>query len=188
MKLLVDADSCPREARELVIRVSARRPGVRAVFAANRRIPGTKGRKNITMEICPPGDNSADDRLVELGEPGDLAVTRDLALAKRLLEKGITVIDDRGRNFTQDNINELLSIRLFTVAVAEAGLGRERIAGYDRKNLKEFADSLDRRLTKLEKSAQSVLPLPVNAPPDTVPPSPVTVNIPTDTANPARLP
>jgi len=150
MKILVDADSCPRDARELTLRAAHRR-GIRAVFAANRPVPGIAG-ENVAMEICPPGDDSADDQLVELAEPGDLAVSRDLPLAKRLLEKGCTVIDDRGRAFTPGNINELLSIRNFTVGLAENGLGAERTSNYGKKECKAFADSLDRQLTKLQKT------------------------------------
>jgi len=150
MKILVDADSCPRGARELVVR-AARRLGIHAVFAANRPVPGIEG-ENVTMEICAPSDNSADDRLVELAEPGDLAVSRDLTLAKRLLERGIAVIDDRGRAFSAGNIKELLSLRVFTVGLAESGLGVERMASYGKKESKAFADSLDRQLTKFLKS------------------------------------
>jgi uncharacterized protein YaiI (UPF0178 family) len=145
MKIFVDADSCPRDARELVLRTAKRR-GIRVVFTANRPIPGITG-DNIVMEVCPAGENSADNRIVELAEPDDLVVSRDLALVKRLLEKGVIVIDDRGRLFSTDNINELLSVRNFVVGLAENGLGVERTAHYGKKELKAFADSLDRQLT-----------------------------------------
>ncbi|MCL1930568.1 MAG: DUF188 domain-containing protein [Treponema sp.] len=147
MKILVDADSCPQDARELLLK-TARRRRIPAVFAANRPIPGIGG-ENIVMEICPPGDNAADNRIVELAESGDLAISRDLALAKRLLEKEVVVIDDRGRVFSRDSINELLSLRDFVVGLAENGMGVERIAGYGTKERKAFADSLDRQLVKL---------------------------------------
>jgi uncharacterized protein YaiI (UPF0178 family) len=150
MKILIDADSCPRDARELILR-TARRRGIPAVFAANRPIPGISG-ENVSMEICPAGDNSADNRIVALAGPGDLAVSRDLALAKRLLENDVTVIDDRGRVFTRDNINELLSLRDFVVGLAENGLDVERTANYGKKERKIFADSLDRQLTKFQNS------------------------------------
>jgi uncharacterized protein YaiI (UPF0178 family) len=149
MKILVDADSCPKDARELTLRTAKRR-GIPAVFAANRPVPGIDG-KNITMEICPPGENSADDRIVALAVPGDLAVTRDLALAKRLLENDVVVIDDRGRVLSRDNINELLSLRDFVVDLAENGMGVERTANYGKKERKAFADSMDRQLTKMFK-------------------------------------
>lgn len=147
MKILVDADSCPAGARELILRAAGRR-NIQAVFAANRPIPGITG-ENIVMEICPAGENSADDRIAELAGPGDLAVSRDLVLVKRLLEKGAAVIDDRGRTFTGDRINELISLRNFTVGLAENGLDAERTANYGKKERKAFADSLDRQLTKL---------------------------------------
>jgi len=147
VKILVDADSCPRDARDIALRRAAKL-GIRVIFAANRPIPVSK---NAEMEICPNTENSADDRIVELAEKGDLVVTRDIPLAKRLVEKDASVIDDRGRVFTADNINELLSLRNFTVSLADNGLEFERIANYGKKELKLFADSLDRLLTKMQK-------------------------------------
>jgi uncharacterized protein len=145
MKILVDADSCPKPARDLVLR-RAVKLNIRIIFAANRPIPDASGAE---MEICSTVDNAADDRIVELSEPGDIAITRDVPLAKRLVEKDINVLDDRGRVFTKNNINELLSLRNFTVGLADNGLEFERTATYGKKELKTFADSLDRILTKL---------------------------------------
>ena len=145
MKILVDADSCPKEARELALRRAAGL-GIKAVFAANRPIPGIQG---AIMEICPQGTDAADNRIVELAESGDLVISRDVPLAKRLVDNGVAVIDDRGRVFNAGNISELLSLRNFMVGLAENGLGIERKPGYGKKELKSFADSLDRILTKL---------------------------------------
>jgi len=144
MKIYIDADSCPRAARELALR-RAKKLNIRVIFVANRRIPGID---DCDMEICPEKKNSADDRIVELAEKGDLVITRDVPLAKRLVEKDVQVLDDRGRHFTVNNINELLSLRNFMVGLAENGLGFERIANYGKKDFKSFADSLDRILTK----------------------------------------
>jgi len=152
MKILVDADSCPKSARDLVLRRAAKLD-IRIIFAANRQIPDSSGAE---MELCPITENSADDRIVELAESGDLALTRDVPLAKRLVEKGVSVLDDRGRVFTENNINELLSLRNFAVDLADSGLGMERIANYGKKELKSFADSLDRILTKMYKNKQAV--------------------------------
>jgi uncharacterized protein YaiI (UPF0178 family) len=144
MKILVDADSCPIPAREHVQRRAAKL-NIRLIFAANRQIPGSE---SAEMEICSNKENSADDRIVELAQEGDLVITRDVPLAKRLIEKNAFVLDDRGRVFTKDNINELLSLRNFKVGLADNGLDIERIAGYGKKDFKTFADSLDRILTK----------------------------------------
>ena len=159
MKILVDADSCPKQARELILRRAARLSsgavGIKVVFAANREIPGLSNSPDVVMELCPPGDNSADDRIVELAQSGDLVVTRDVPLAKRLVEKGAAVIDDRGRIFTKENINQLLSLRNFMVDLADNGLEIERTANYGKKELKTFADSLDRILTRCLKGTES---------------------------------
>ena len=148
MKILVDADSCPKAARELILRRAAKL-GLHLIFAANRQIPVADApAENLTMEICPAGDNSADDRIVELAESGDLAITRDVPLAKRLIERNVMALDDRGRVFTMDNINELLSLRNFMVGLADNGMEIARTANYGKKELKSFADSLDRILTQ----------------------------------------
>ena len=147
MKILVDADSCPKAARELVLRRAAKLK-IKTIFAANRPIPTADGCADVEMEICTQNENSADDRIVELAEPGDLVISRDIPLAKRLVEKSITVIDDRGRVFTRENINEALSMRNFMVGLAENGMGMERKKNYGKKELKTFADSLDRLLAR----------------------------------------
>ena len=151
MKILLDADSCPKAARELILR-RAVKLSLHVIFAANRAIPFdyeiARVKAVVQMEICSKEENSADDRLVELAEKGDLAVTRDIPLAKRLIEKCAFVMDDRGRVFTANNINEILSLRNFTVGLADNGLEFERTANYGKKDLKTFADSLDKILTK----------------------------------------
>jgi uncharacterized protein YaiI (UPF0178 family) len=145
--IFVDADSCPRLTREAVLRASAR-TGVRAVFAANRPVPGIAGGFAV-MELCPPGEGSADNRIAALARPGDLAVTRDIPLASRLVEAGVAVLDDRGGIYTGENIRERLSVRNFMVDLAGRGLAPERTANYGRRELKGFADSFDRLLSRL---------------------------------------
>ena len=149
MQILVDADSCRREARELILRSSARL-GIKAVFAANRLIPGLP--PDAQMELCPAVEGAADDRIAALARPGDLVLTRDLPLAERLVDAGVSVLDDRGRVFTKENIREQRSIRDFTVDLIKSGMGMERIASYGKKEQKKLADSLDRELAKLKRA------------------------------------
>ena len=131
----------------MVLRFSARL-GIKTIFAANRPISGIP--KDIAeMELCPAGEGAVDDRLTELARPGDLVLTRDLPLAERLVETGVTVLDDRGRVFTKENIRQLRSLRDFVVGLAENGLETERTASYGKKELNALANSLDRELTRL---------------------------------------
>jgi len=154
MQILVDADSCPKQAREMVSRFSARL-GIQTIFVANRPIPGADN-NTVLMELCPCGEGAADDRIVELARCGDLVLTRDLPLAERLVDAGVAVLDDRGRMFTKENIRERRSIRDFVVGLAENGQETERTASYSKKDINAFANSLDRELTRLLKRDQLV--------------------------------
>jgi uncharacterized protein YaiI (UPF0178 family) len=147
MKIFVDADSCPKPARDIILRAAKRTEG--AVFAANRMIPDIG---NSELCLCPPEDGAADNALVERAGPGDIAVTRDIPLAARLLKTGASVLDDRGRIYTAENIGERLSLRDFSVGLAESGMDFDRATSYGKKELKAFADSLDRLITRLSRA------------------------------------
>jgi len=166
MQILVDADSCPRPAREMILRFSSRL-GIKSVFAANRPIPGLPGfnedqkQKQTALEtaffeLCPPGEGEADRRILALAKSGDLVITRDLPLAEQLVDSGIMVLDDRGRAFTKENIREQRSIRDFTVGLANNGLDFERTPSYGKKELSSLANSLDRELTRLNRTAVGI--------------------------------
>ena len=146
-RIFVDADSFPRQAREMVLRFSERLK-IKVIFAANRNIPGIESTL-CSVALCDTSEGAADNYIAENAKPGDLALTRDLPLAERLVEAGITVMDDRGRVFTNENIRELRSLRDFAVGLAESGLGITRINSYGKKELNNFANSLDRELIKI---------------------------------------
>ena len=147
MRIFVDADSCPAQARRVILKAAEKRR-IQAVFAANRRIPGIKGNFAV-MALCPERADAADDYIVDIAEGGDLAVTRDIPLAARLVSKGIAVLDYRGRIFNRDNIGSFMSIRDFKIYLVMSGAGMTRIANYGKKDIKLFANNFDKLLTKL---------------------------------------
>ena len=159
MQILVDADSCPRAAREMILRFSSRL-GIKSVFAANHPIPGLdenqKLKQTAFFELCPPGEGAADRRILELAKNGDLVITRDLPLAEQLVDAGVSVLDDRGRAFTKENIRECRSIRDFTVGLADSGLDFDRTPSYGKKELSSLANSLDRELSRLNRATVGV--------------------------------
>jgi uncharacterized protein YaiI (UPF0178 family) len=102
------------------------------------------------MAVCPQSQDAADDYITRMARAGDLAVTRDVPLAERLVQKSVAVLDDRGRLFNADNIRALLSIRNFTVSLAENGVQNIRHSNYGNKELKAFADAFDKQLARLK--------------------------------------
>lgn len=140
MQILVDADSLAPRLREIIARAAAR-TGSRAWFAANRRIP------------LPPYDPvemvvvaDADSWLAARAQPGDLVITRDVPLAKRVIEAGATAITDRGETLTAVNIATRLSEREFAMSLRASGSLDAPRKPYDERDKQAFANALDRFL------------------------------------------
>lgn len=149
--LWVDADSCPVQVRTIIIKFSLRLK-IKSFFVANRKIPLSNHSKNskelIKMIRTETFKDAADDYIVEHAEGNDLVITRDIPLASRLIEKEITVINDRGKTFTKENIKEELSIRNFNFELALCGIQSDRIHTYNQKDLNNFSNCLDREIQK----------------------------------------
>jgi uncharacterized protein YaiI (UPF0178 family) len=153
--LWADGDSLQAELRNLICRRARREaeaaasrggePLFRAVFVAARMPPLDMG-PGVEAILAP----NADDRIAESSAAGDLAVTRDLPLAERLAERGLRVLNDRGDLFTAGNARERRSLRDRALELRALGLVPEsrRSSSWGRRELKAFADALDRELAK----------------------------------------
>lgn len=98
MKILVDADACPRAVKEILFRAVQRRK-IPTTLIANQyiRVPPSEHIDSIAVTA---GPDEADDRIVELVEPEDLVITADIPLADRVVAKGATALDPRGKLLT----------------------------------------------------------------------------------------
>ena len=146
----VDADSCPTDVRELIVRFVVRLK-IPCNFVANRQIPLPQYSKKtnlITMIITDNSEGSADDFIVSNVEPNDLVITRDIPLAARLIEKKITTINDRGKLFTSESIREDLSIRNFNYQLFTMGIQLDKTNKFNKKNLNDFANCFDKEIQK----------------------------------------
>lgn len=142
----VDADSCPASVREMIIRF-AERLKIKAVFTANRVIP-LKRSNYVHMEVAENLPDAADNQIVAQCGNDDIVITRDIPLAQRLVDMGITVLNDRGILYTAENIRERLSIRNFNLGLYEQGIAPEKTDRFGKKELNLFANSLDKELQK----------------------------------------
>ncbi|MGP1594969.1 MAG: YaiI/YqxD family protein [Treponema sp.] len=147
MKLFVDADSCPVRIREIVCK-TALRLCVPAVFVANRTIPFPKN-TYTSLIITAADDQAADSYIVDNAEKGDIVITRDIPLAKLLIDSGILVINDRGTVYTADNINERLSLRNFMYELQMNGLTPAKTKTFGKKEVMIFSQTLDRETRRL---------------------------------------
>lgn len=143
MRLLVDGDGCPRDVRSIILKAAEKR-NIETLFFADRGISGVSG-AHVTLVLVPPGEDSADDRMCEEASPGDIAVTRDIPLASRLVEQGVEVLNTDGSLYSRENIRERLSIRnamteLRSMGVMDGKKGRKRSEAF------HFANAFDRLL------------------------------------------
>lgn len=151
MRVLVDADSCPRRVREIIVRAS-RRTGVSAVFVANREVPGIDPASKDFVRV-PRGEGSADRYILEQGRSGDIVVTRDIPLASDLVERGICVLNDRGVVYSRENVRERLSLRNFMYHLRHSGVTPPPGTSFGAREGNSFANSFDRELSRLLREA-----------------------------------
>ncbi|RJX30568.1 MAG: YaiI/YqxD family protein [Desulfarculus sp.] len=146
MRIWVDADGCPRPAKEIVFRVSERLK-LPVCLVADRQVGRPPNKLVTTVRV--PGDMDAADRYIaEQAAPEDLVITTDLPLAALVVAKGATALNPRGELYTAENVRERLSLRDFLTGLREAGVTTGGPAPYGPKDKQRFAAALDRLLTQ----------------------------------------
>ena len=150
MTIWIDADGCPREIREIVVR-AALRLCMAAVFVADRPIPVADS-PYIKVQLVAAGRDAADRAIRQSARSGDLAVTADIPLAAQLIKEGIDVIHPRGDLLDRETVGERLSMRDFLTGLRGLGLdtGAETTGNrhFRRGGKRQFAATLDRELTR----------------------------------------
>jgi uncharacterized protein len=167
MRIWVDADSCPRPVRDIVAGASTK-SGIQAIFVANTPVPhlmdgrpsGGSGKKPpeyegpapsslISMVIVEAGPDKADDYIEKNAVPPDLVVTRDIPLASRLVDLGLSVLNDRGTVYTRESVRNRLIERDLMLAVRSSPDYPEGRPHFDEKKAKAFAECLDREIVRI---------------------------------------
>ena len=145
MKIWIDADACPRDVKEVVFKASARL-SIPVVLVANKAMHKPPAFPLVTMDQVKGGPDVADDHIVEHAAQGDLAITADIPLAARLVEKRVHVIDPRGEVYDEDNVRERLSVRDFMADARDIGVVTGGPSAFSPRDKQRFAAALDRAL------------------------------------------
>ena len=118
---------------------------------ANRPIPLPSGARHAMIVVSE--DDTADEYILRALGKNDIVVTRDTVLAEQIAKNGNTVLNDRGDQFDADAARERRSIRDFSMTLKNAGLRRTPDGSRGAREVKRFADALDRAITRA-KTAQ----------------------------------
>ena len=146
MKILIDGDAFPKRAREVLLKAS-NRLALPLTFVSNKKLP-LPASPLIFSLIVDLGFNEADNHLADMVQEGDLVITADIPLADRVVTKGGYALDYRGEMYTHDNIKSKLVMRNLMEELRDAGTITGGPSAYGDKDVRAFADALNRFLTK----------------------------------------
>ncbi|MDZ4804728.1 MAG: YaiI/YqxD family protein [Candidatus Eisenbacteria bacterium] len=147
MKLWIDADAMPREVKDVIFR-AAKRIGLQTILVANQGMPLPAASPMVTSVLVEGGADVADQYIVDHAEAADIAITADIPLAALLVGRGLAVIDPRGREYTPENVGEILSSRDLMYDLRGAGQITGGPPSFHSRDRQAFANALDRVLTR----------------------------------------
>ena len=116
MTIYIDGDACP--VIDLTVDVAGRYGIPCVILCDTAHLIHRDGAKTITVDQQADG---VDFKLVNLLQPGDLAVTQDYGLAALCLAKGAAALHQNGIVYTNENIDSLLHSRYLSGKVRAAG-------------------------------------------------------------------
>jgi uncharacterized protein YaiI (UPF0178 family) len=150
LRVWVDADACPKAAKEQLIKFALKRKFEVLLVAGQSQIKPAFA--CVRLIVVPSGPDAADDYLVEHAQPGELVICSDVPLADRLVKKGVAALDPRGREFDERNMGDRLAVRNLFTDLREQGQVGGGQAAYGERDRQAFVNALDRLLTQLTRA------------------------------------
>lgn len=150
MRVWIDADACPKAAKDQVVKFALKRRFEVLLVAGQAQVKPAYS--CVRLIVVPSGPDAADDYLVEHVLPGELVICSDVPLADRLVKKGVAALDPRGREFDERNMGDKLAARNLFTELRELGQVGGGQPPYGERDKQAFANSLDRILTRLQRS------------------------------------
>lgn len=149
--IYVDADACP--VKDETIRVAERHDLV-VTFVANGGLRPSRD-PAIRNVVVPQGADAADDWIVENASANDIAITADVPLAARLVEKGVHTLGPTGRPFTVESIGMAVAMRDLKQHLRETGEIKGYNPGFSHRDRSAFLSALDQAVRRALKSGSS---------------------------------
>lgn len=130
MKIYVDADASPVQKEVILIASKYNLPVI--LVKSFSHFSHEKTPANVETIYVDKGADVADFEIIKLAKRNDIVITQDYGLASLCLGKGCHVVHHKGFQYTNDNIDRLLSSR-HASAMARRG-------GYRTKGPKPYTE------------------------------------------------
>ena len=150
MRIIIDGDGCPQNARKICEEyASYYKIDMIVVSSYDHWMEGEF--LKITVD---KGRDATDFKVVAISKANDIVVTQDFGLASLLIDKGVTVLNPMGFQYTKQNIDKLLLNRYLGQKIRRSG-GRTK----NLKKRKALEDILfeEQLIQILEKHAKKPL-------------------------------
>lgn len=147
--IFVDADACPVKSE--VIKVAGRH-GLQVTFVANSGLRPSRD-PMVRNVVVSAGFDAADDWIVETATPGDIAITADVPLAVRLVEKDVHTLGPTGRVFDKSTIGMSSAMRDLNQHLREAGEIRGYNAPFSQRDRSRFLEALEQTIRRAKRAA-----------------------------------
>jgi len=151
MKILVDADACPKSVLNICMRVGSKY-GISVWTVASFNHDIESDHHIVVGDTC----QETDIKIINLTESGDIVVTQDWGLAAIILGKGAKCLSPKGREFSSGKMAFLLEEREIKAKLRRSG---ERVRGPKRRTSEDdrrFEIRLE-RILKDTISSQTVI-------------------------------
>jgi uncharacterized protein YaiI (UPF0178 family) len=147
LEIFVDADACP--VKREIERV-ADRHGLTVTMVSNG---GMRPSAHLRFHHVTVGEgaDAADDWIAGHIGALDIAITADVPLASRCLEKGASVIGPSGKRFTQENIGMALGMRDLNRHLREATGQQTFHSGFTNKDRSRFLAALENEIAAVKR-------------------------------------
>ncbi len=142
--LYVDADACPVKDEATKV---AERHGLVVTFVSNGGLRPSRD-PMVRNVVVPKSADAADDWIVDNASPNDIAVTADVPLAARLVDKGVHVIGPTGRPFTPETIGMAVAMRDLKQHLRETGEIKGYNPGFSARDRSAFLSALDQMVRR----------------------------------------
>ena len=147
LDIFVDADGCP--VKDEIYRV-ARRHGLGATVVSNARMRIPE-EDRFTLVVVGDRFDAADDWIVEHAGRDDIVISADIPLASRCLKKGAVVLDQRGGEFTEDNIGAALAGREISAHLRDLGTLTGGPPPFNARDRSRFLHRLDEAIRTIRR-------------------------------------
>ena len=148
--IYIDADACP--VKDEVAKVAARHQLV-VTFVSNGGLRPSRD-PMVRHVVVPAGADAADDWIVDHAAENDVAVTADIPLAARLIEKGVHVLGPSGRAFTPNTIGMAVAMRDLKQHLRETGEIKGYNPGFSARDRSAFLSALDQIVRRAMRSSK----------------------------------